>query len=67
MANYCEFIGGDCIKEKCAAFQKSRAMTQQEIERYNAADIPVIDPYIYNWCLKYNRQIRKVVYVFRSV
>ena len=57
MGNYCEFEDDSCIKDGCAAFQQSRPMTQVEIERLNSANVPVIDPFIYNWCLKYNRII----------
>lgn len=58
--SYCKSFDGECLKEKCAVFGKRR-MTQQEIEGRNAADIPVIDPYIYNWCFEYNKKIGVVI------
>ena len=55
--DYCEFIAGSCTKDECAAFRQSRPMTQVEIENFNSADVPVIDPFIRNWCLKHNKVI----------
>lgn len=54
---HCEFINNDCQREKCAAFKYRRAMSTQERKRYNSADIPVTDLYVYNWCLKYDKQL----------
>lgn len=54
---YCKFIAGDCIKQKCAAFQVKRPMTEHEHQQYNMRDWPVTDPYVRNWCQQYNKQM----------
>jgi len=66
VAPHCEFINDDCQREKCAAFKFSRHMTTQEIMRYNSADIPVTDPYVYDWCLKYDKQV-SIIYKIKEV
>lgn len=54
---HCDFINDGCQREKCAAFKFRRHMRTQERMRYNSADIPVTDPYVYSWCLKYDKQV----------
>lgn len=54
---HCDFINGECTRERCPAYQDKRLRTQAESELLNSADIPITDPYIHGWCLKYNKQI----------
>lgn len=63
---YCIFVQTDCQREKCAAFKFKRQMTTQEMMRYNSADIPITDPCIYDWCLKYDKQVSIISVIYKT-
>ena len=60
---YCDFYKSECKKEECIIFQTKRPITQFERERFNVADIPVTDPFVYDWCTKYNKEIETTIIV----
>ena len=41
-------------------------LTVNEIMRYNSADIPVTDPYVYDWCLKYEKQVSIIYKIYEK-
>ena len=55
---YCIFFEQMCISLHCPVFQLKRSMNRHEREVLNSNDIPVIDPYIYDWCIRYNKSVQ---------
>jgi len=60
---YCNFFKTGCKKDECIDFQDKRPITEFERERFNMADIPVTDLFVYDWCTKYNKEIETVMIV----
>ena len=52
---FCAFYDGPCKKEDCTAFESIRFKTLYEQQCLLMQDIPVTDPYVRNWCNKYQR------------
>lgn len=63
---YCSFMNGDCIQEKCVAFAYSVPLSEYERASLLMSDIPIVDGYKHNWCLKYNCSTANI-YVIEDV
>lgn len=52
---FCAFYDGPCTKKECPAYEAVRYKTMYEQQCLLVQDIPVTDPYVRDWCSKYQR------------
>jgi hypothetical protein len=55
---HCVFYNGPCKKDECASFEPMRPKTLYEQQQLLAQDIPITDPYVKNWCNRYQTCVR---------
>lgn len=60
---YCKFYRKDCIMDQCPAFEIRHPMSVMQLQRAAASDVPISEPYIRNWCTKYETCVTPIIVV----